>query len=168
MSLSAESDGDEEIFLGVTATSSNRAKRRRRDEPPPSSAHLYKRPNEHPPEPLCMSADEEQAMMAAMGLPTRLVGQTAELNGDDYSVVASDPSLQAAGLAVGEHNAHRDPAGECEQRESDAGTQDSTVSVGGAGAEVLPADARSHAHGIADSIAIGQAAHSTLGGMPLS
>ena len=50
----------------------------------------------------------EQAMMRAMGLPTALRAMTADVNGDAYEVWASDPSSNAAAIALQNDEGHEE------------------------------------------------------------
>ena len=84
-------DDDDEIFRGVFPTASSRhRKRQRRNHEQLSTSHLYGSTH-HPPPPPPAAANEE-ALMAQMGLPTRIRNGTAEANNDNYSVLSVDPA----------------------------------------------------------------------------
>ena len=95
-------DEEEEVFSGVCplppGVRETASKKRRRNQEAQSTAFLYSGAGRgHPPAPEEI-ADEssvaaENALMAAMGLPTSLKQGTAEAS-DEYHVLAADPSVR--------------------------------------------------------------------------
>lgn len=92
--MSSDSSDDSGPWAGVYGTT--RPAKRRRADPGSSRAWCYAGSGaQHPPRPSGVVGDAagaEAALMAAMGLPTGLRPHTAEINGDRYRVIASDPA----------------------------------------------------------------------------
>ena len=81
----SESEGEDHGWHGVNPLP---AQKRQRKDPPPQSHSFFYSSHAQPSSssPYETAADDEDALMAAMGLPTRLRQGTAESSGDDYTV----------------------------------------------------------------------------------